>query len=209
MPDKGSVTDLLLLLRDTDPKVRNRAASELIQRYTTELLALIDGRMQQRLQQRIAPEDILQDVLLSFCKRLEAGGFDLNNRDQFLNLVVTIAVRKVCSTARREQRQRRDIRRELSLDSPGVDGGLAIDPIDPYTSPPDVITKIPEEIERLLAMLPMECREVASLRLEGYTTEEIARKINRTPRTVERRMKLIRKLWQGELPPADGGLSDE
>lgn len=208
MPDEGTVTRLLLQLRDNDSEVRNRAASELIRRYTPELLSLIAGRMQRFLHQRIAPEDILQDVLLSFCKRLGEGGFDLKNRDQFLNLIVTIALNKLCSAARREQRQRRDVRRELSLNSPDEDGGLAIDPIDPHSSPPDVVTEIAEEIERLLTMLPVECREVASLRLEGFSTKDIARKVNRTCRTVERRMELIRELWQGEFRRQGQPLSD-
>jgi RNA polymerase sigma factor (sigma-70 family) len=195
MPDIGSVTHLLMQLHSPDPATRDRAISELVSRFTPELLDLIAGRMNQRLQARVAPEDILQEVLLSFCNRQRRGEYDLANRDQFLDLIVTISLHKVCSAARREQRQRRDVRREQSLASLSPTDQSSPDFADPRTTPPDVVAEIAEEIERLLAGLPTECREVALLRLEGYTTEEIARKVDRTPRTVERRLERVRELW--------------
>jgi len=195
VPDPGSVTRLLIDLHAADPADREGAIAELVSRYTPELLGLIAARMNQRLQQRVAPEDILQDVLISFCNRQQRGDYTLANRDQFLDLIVTISLNKVCSAARWEQRQRRDVRREHSLDTPAPSGRSPLDPADPRVAEPDVVAEITEEIERLLAGLPPECREVALLRLEGYTTAEIARKIDRTTRTVERRLERVRVLW--------------
>jgi RNA polymerase sigma-70 factor, ECF subfamily len=197
VPEAGSITSLLIRLHSEDAGERSRAASELVFRYTPELLALITGRMQQRLQQRLAPEDILQEVFLSFCARQQRGEFDLANRDQFLSLIVTIALNKICSAARRELRQRRDVRRERPLES-GSDERPGIDPED-YRAAPDVATEIAEEVESLVGRLPPECREVVLLRLEGQTVEEIARKIDRTPRTVERRLERVRGMWDNEM----------
>lgn len=199
MPDPGSVTGLLIQLHSDDPAVRERAIAELVSRYTPELLGLITARMNDQLQQRVAPEDILQEVLFSFCARQQRGEYDLTNRDQFLDLVVTISLNKVCSAARREQRHRRDIRRDQSLDAPGPTDRSLLDLPDRGATPPDVVAEVAEEIERLLASLPPECREVALLRVEGYTTEEMAQKIDRTPRTVERRMERVRALWGEEM----------
>jgi len=199
MPDPGSVTRLLIDLHAGDPAVREGAIAELVSRYTPELLGLIAARMNQRLQQRVAPEDILQDVLVSFCNRQQRGDYTLANRDQFLDLIVTISLNKVCSAARWEQRLRRDVRREQSFDAPVTAGRSQIDPADPRAAQPDAVAEITEEIERLLASLPPECREVALLRLEGYTTVEIARKLDRTPRTVERRLERVRTLWIGDI----------
>ena len=196
MTDPGSVTRLLVDLAAADPAAREGAIAELVSRYTPELLGLIAARMTQRLQQRVAPEDILQDVLVSFCKRLERGGYEFANRDQFLGLVVRMSLNQVCSAARWAERQRRDVRREQSLAGPADRPSL--DAPDPAVPPPDVVAEIAEEVERLLALLPPECRQVAQLRFEGYTTEEIAKKIYRTPRTVERRLERIRTLWEQE-----------
>jgi DNA-directed RNA polymerase specialized sigma24 family protein len=38
-------------------------------------------------------------------------------------------------------------------------------------------------------------REVAIWKLEGYTNKEIAEKVDRNERSVERKLKLIRKRW--------------
>lgn len=195
MSDEGSVSCLLMQLRAENPETRNRAASELIHRYTSELLTLITGRMRQRLQRRVAPEDILQDVLFSFCKRLGEGEYDLKNRNQFLKLIVTISLNKVCSASRRELRQRRDVRREQSLDSLDEASRVPFELADRGALAPEVVAEITEETEALLARLPQECREVLLLKVEGYATEEIAHKIDRSTRTVERRLERVRELW--------------
>jgi DNA-binding CsgD family transcriptional regulator len=36
--------------------------------------------------------------------------------------------------------------------------------------------------------------------MEGYTTEEIAAKLDCAPRTVERKLRLIRGVWEGSVP---------
>ena len=38
-------------------------------------------------------------------------------------------------------------------------------------------------------------RTIAAWKMEGYTTEEIAAKLRRAPRTVERKLDLIRQRW--------------
>jgi len=196
MLEPGSVTRLLIELHSDDTAVRDQAMSDLVTRYAAELLALIAARMTQRLQQRVAPEDILQDVLISFCNRLKREGSEFVNRDQFLGLVMRMALNQVCSAARREERQRRDIRREQPMSGPA--DHPPIDAPDPTVTPPDVVAEVTEEVERLLSLLPPECRQVAQLRFEGDTVEEIAVKIDRTTRTVERRLELIRTLWEAE-----------
>ena len=41
--------------------------------------------------------------------------------------------------------------------------------------------------------------QVAVWKLEGFTNEEIALNLNRTRRTVQRMLNLVRELWQEEL----------
>ena len=49
----------------------------------------------------------------------------------------------------------------------------------------------------LLGML----QAIAQWRMENYTTEEIAAKLGCVPRTVERKLRVIRGLWANELSP--------
>jgi DNA-directed RNA polymerase specialized sigma24 family protein len=56
-----------------------------------------------------------------------------------------------------------------------------------------------EECQRLLdALADEEARAVALFKMEGYTNEEIAQKLDCAPRTVERKLNLIRQLWEKE-----------
>jgi DNA-binding NarL/FixJ family response regulator len=51
------------------------------------------------------------------------------------------------------------------------------------------------ECEELLALLDDRLREVAILRLHGYTNQEIAEQLGRSVKSVERYLKLIRVEW--------------
>lgn len=55
-----------------------------------------------------------------------------------------------------------------------------------------------EALGRLLGMLDDGLRQIAVLKLEGRTNEEIASRIDRSPTTVERRLRLIRDTWKEE-----------
>ena len=56
-----------------------------------------------------------------------------------------------------------------------------------------------EEYERLLKSLGDDVLcEIAQLRVEGFTLDEIAVKMNRAKRTIARKLELIRKIWLQE-----------
>jgi DNA-directed RNA polymerase specialized sigma24 family protein len=58
-----------------------------------------------------------------------------------------------------------------------------------------------EEFSRLLEQLPEDLQQIFVWKLESHTNAEIGRLINRTERTVELKMKIIRKsLERGSLP---------
>ena len=58
-----------------------------------------------------------------------------------------------------------------------------------------------ETCQRLLDLLgDGELRTVALSRMYGYTTGEIAGRLNCAQRTVERKLRLIRSLWDKECP---------
>src|SRR5581483_9499953 len=66
---------------------------------------------------------------------------------------------------------------------------------------PEFAAQVAEECQRLLAGLPDDdLRQLALWKMEGYTNEEIAQRLDCVPRTIERKLRLIRSLlWsQGE-----------
>jgi DNA-directed RNA polymerase specialized sigma24 family protein len=64
---------------------------------------------------------------------------------------------------------------------------------------PDEAAEVAEECARLLGFLKTDdLRQVAVWKLEGYTNEEIAVKLNRSVSAVERRLQAIREIWERE-----------
>jgi DNA-directed RNA polymerase specialized sigma24 family protein len=56
-----------------------------------------------------------------------------------------------------------------------------------------------EQCERLLEELAPPDRQVVLYKLEGYTNQEIAQLRGVTPRTVERKLDLVRRTWTAFL----------
>ena len=56
-----------------------------------------------------------------------------------------------------------------------------------------------EDCQRLFEALADESlRQIAQLKLEGYTNEEIAAKLDCATRTIERKLERIRAIWSQE-----------
>jgi DNA-directed RNA polymerase specialized sigma24 family protein len=71
---------------------------------------------------------------------------------------------------------------------------------------PALAAEVADQFERLLAILPDPLlRRVALLRMAGHTINEIGALINRSEKTVDRRLGLIRRLWRCEA----GEVGDE
>jgi DNA-directed RNA polymerase specialized sigma24 family protein len=67
---------------------------------------------------------------------------------------------------------------------------------------PEFAAMVAEECGRLLDGLPDESlRTVALMKMEGYTNDEIADRLDCGPRTVTRKLNIIRTAWLSEGPP--------
>lgn len=65
---------------------------------------------------------------------------------------------------------------------------------------PEFVVQLTDEFERLFARLAdSDLRTIASLRMQGYTIDEISAQVGRAPATIERKLKVIRTLWEKEL----------
>jgi DNA-directed RNA polymerase specialized sigma24 family protein len=67
---------------------------------------------------------------------------------------------------------------------------------------PEFAAQAAEEYRRLLERLgDDQLRSIAVWKMEGYTNEEIAARLGCAVATVERRLHLIRKIWEGDAKP--------
>jgi RNA polymerase sigma factor (sigma-70 family) len=192
----GSVTRLLRQLQAGTPAEREEAATAIVQRYFTRLEGLVRRRLSPRLRARVDAEDLALMTFQSFCLRMAGGKFKLDDRDDFWRLLVKMAANKTRREAAAQSAQKRDARRESSVEDEGFLSQL----LDPRTPSPEETAVMVEEMSRLLDRLPDDIRIIAVWKFEGYTNEEIAAKRGYTVRTIERKVELIRKKWREDDP---------
>jgi DNA-directed RNA polymerase specialized sigma24 family protein len=190
MTSDGSVTGWLGLLQVGDAV----AAQLLWQRYFKRLVGLARQRLQQAPRRAADEEDVALSAFDSFCRGAEAGRFpQLTDRDSLWRLLVVLTVRKASHLVRDENRQKRgglgSLNRLVEEDSI-LDQVLSREPT------PEMATQMAEECRRLLACLgDPELEQVALWRLEGYSVKEIAAKLDLAPRSVKRKLSVIRSHW--------------
>src|SRR5262249_52237870 len=119
-----------------------------------------------------------------FFVRAAAGQYDLDQPEQLLRLLVTMARNKLASAARRQHRRRRDQRRGAETEPEQLAEGTdtAPGPSQPVAGP--------EVLERFGRGLSPEDRCLADLRGEGLSWADIATRLGGTPQA--RRMQLAR-----------------
>jgi RNA polymerase sigma factor (sigma-70 family) len=176
------------------------AANHIWQRYFDRLVRSVRGRLRGQNCAVSDEEDIVLSVFESFYNAAENGRFpDLSDRDDLWRLLLRMAARKVVDNRRHQLRERRGGKvRHHALDHPGDDGTLleAIG-VDPS---PDMVLMMKEAVEQLFSHLGVgQLRDLAGAKLEGYTNAELAQRFACSPRTIERRLHLIREKCQQEL----------
>jgi RNA polymerase sigma factor (sigma-70 family) len=198
MSREGSVTRLIQFLRSNDAAERELAARLIWQRYFRDLLELARNNLNQRIRRREDEEDVLQSMYKSFCLRQQRGEFDVASRDGLWKLLVTITLRKARNAAKKQMREKRDVGRERTIShrDDGESGQWALEQMDAAGPSPAEAAVLNEALERRLeALADPELRQIALLRLEGYTNREIADQFDCTERSIERKLERIRSKW--------------
>jgi DNA-directed RNA polymerase specialized sigma24 family protein len=89
---------------------------------------------------------------------------------------------------------------EHALQADESSAGFGLDQVPAPALAPELNAACAEEIHRLFGLLPDETlRLVALLKLEGHSNEQAAASLDCGLRTIERKLELIRKLWEREL----------
>jgi DNA-directed RNA polymerase specialized sigma24 family protein len=181
------------------------AAQKLWESYFRRLVGLARKRLRGTPRRAADEEDVALSAFKSFWRGAERGRFPrLADRDDLWRLLVVITVRKAIDLAQHEGRRQPADGRVLgesaltgaaeSGDEPFLGEFLSREPT------PEFAATVAEECRRLLDRLQdAELRAVALWKMEGHTNEEIAAKMGCVPRTVERRLRVIRSLWEQEV----------
>jgi DNA-directed RNA polymerase specialized sigma24 family protein len=184
------------------------AAQKLCERYLQRLVALARRKLHGRPRPAGDEEDVALSAFDSFCRGAERGRFpELHDRYGLWRLLVTITVRKARQLRENEERQKRGGKaswRAAAHARPRAHGtGQAgLEQFLDQHPTPQFAAQVAEAYQRLLACLPdSELRAVAQWKMEAYTNAEIAAKLGCVPRTVERRLRVIRSFWEQEARP--------
>jgi DNA-directed RNA polymerase specialized sigma24 family protein len=196
MPEDGSITRWLGLLRAGD----RAAAQPLWEAYCNRLAALARRTLQDAPRQAADEEDAALSAFASFCRRAERGQFpQLRDRHDLWQVLVMLTARKAGQLARNSCREKRGGGKILlACDLAAADGSGedALAQVAGREPTPDFAAQAAEELRRLLDRLDDPgLRAIARWKMEGYTNDEIAARLGRVPRTVERRLRVIRTLW--------------
>lgn len=188
----GSVTRLIDQVCRGDPDSLQR----LWERYFQRLVRLARLRLRSRLRRAADEEDIALKAFHEFWLGASRGRFpELEDRESLWRLLVAITGRKAANHRRDEQRQKRGGPRE-PVRPALADEIRSLDQLVDQEPTPEFAAQLAEEYERLLARLPdADMRRIAVWKMTGYTNEEIAVKLDRVPRTVERKLEAIRSIW--------------
>jgi DNA-directed RNA polymerase specialized sigma24 family protein len=189
-------------LRAPDSQVRNAAARRIWERFSRRLCALVRHRLNAKIRVREDENDIVQSMFQNFFVAQREQDGAPKNREELWRLLVWMTLCKVANVAHHHQRVRRDVRREQAPPSPGAEwdsGAIPLGEIGDIgaLSPADeAVSRI--ELARMLLRLRKDLRQIIVWKLDGYTNLDIGRKLDRTERTVEIKMRLIREILEQE-----------
>jgi DNA-directed RNA polymerase specialized sigma24 family protein len=198
-------THLIRLLEAGDAD----AAQPLWERYFGRLVALARGRLRGARRREADEEDVALSAFDSFCRGVMAGRFPrLNDSTDLWRVLVVITARKAADQVAREHRRKRcprvdgsdqPVRGESAFLVPGAGGEemSGLDGVAGAEPSPEFAALVAEEQQRLFDGLRDDTlRSVAGWKLEGWTNEEIAGKLGCSLSRVERKLRLIRKMWE-------------
>ncbi len=174
------------------------AAEWLWRRYGPELLQLARSQLKNTPQAISDEEDVVQNAFSDFCAGVAEGEFHhVESRRELWGLLALITTRKASNLRRYHLRMKRRASSTVSFTDQDIPNGHAT--VADSGLPPDLRAEMEETLVQLIDCLndPV-LQQIATWVLEGCDQDEIARRLNCVPRTVRRKLQLIRAKWLTE-----------
>lgn len=186
----------------------NQAVQEIWQQYYDRLVQLARRTLGPMSRRAADEEDVALSAFHSFCRGASEGRFpQLADRHDLWKLLVTITCRKAIAQIKNAKAQKRgggSVRGESIFTRPGSDGdssGGGIGQILGDEPTPELAAMVAETCGDLLDRLDDETlRQIAVMKMEGYSNEEIAKELDCVSRTIERKLARIREIWGDQSP---------
>jgi RNA polymerase sigma factor (sigma-70 family) len=178
----------------------NQAASQLWDRFATQMSELARRKLRYRLRTMSDEEDVAISAFESLWNGAVNGKFpSIGDRHDLWRLLVVITQRKILDKLNYDHRQKRDVNLVRNLSSAEIDREY-MEHLALREATPEMKAEFQDEVQRLLGMLPSdEYRTIALLKTEGFSIFEIANRIGRGHSTIERKLKTIRAIWEEQV----------
>ena len=197
---RGSVTQWIGSLKAGD----EAAAEVLWERYFDGLVRLARARLRDAPRAATDEEDIALSAFHCLCRGAAGGRFpQLADRENLWRLLATIAAQKAVDQQRHHGRDKRGGgRTRAAVDLAGGDAeGDALAQVVDREPSPEFAAQLDEEYRHLLDRLgDDELRRIATWKMEGDSNDEIAARLGRGLRTVERKLGVIRAICTADGP---------
>ena len=179
----GQVSHWLNLLKSGD----SAAAQPLWEQYFSRLVGLVQKKMPHP--GALDANGVAASAFLSFYARASQGQFPrLADRHDLWALLVTITARKVIDHLVRENALKRGGGKHR-VDAEALDSVVSREPTAEFAA------MVIEEFNELLKKLDNETfRNIAVWKMEGYTNQQIAERLDCSIRTVAYKLELIREI---------------
>jgi DNA-directed RNA polymerase specialized sigma24 family protein len=197
MSHEGSVTRYIRGLKAGE----QAALQKLWEGYFQRLVGLARLRLRGAPRQAADEEDVALSVFDSLWRAAEQGRFPrLDDRDDLWQVLVVLTVRKAANLAKHERAQKRDAGKARHVSALAEEEeATAFTELIGREPEPAFVAEVAEECRRLLGLLPdPDLRALAVWKMEGYTNDEIARLLDCSAPTVERKLRRIRGTWDKE-----------
>jgi DNA-directed RNA polymerase specialized sigma24 family protein len=206
-PEEGSVTHWLEGLKRGD----QHAVANLCNRYYRKLMELARSRMGDGDRTVVDEEDIANSVLATVCRNAQNGRFpELADRHQLWHLLLKVTRQKVATQKRDAGRLKRgskvvsnmtDLRQSFEFDEEEIFG---IAPLHEMlaTASDLAMTMLAQFQDPLL-------RDIAAMKLDGMTNQEVSEQLGISARSVSRKMRLIRTAFLSYYAAHLGGESPD
>jgi RNA polymerase sigma-70 factor (ECF subfamily) len=176
---RPSATDGSLLRRLADGQAT--AADALFRRYADRIRALARAKLPAHLTPRADPEDVVQSVFRAFFESAKKGLYQVPDGQTLWHLLGVVTVNKVRALHAHHAAARRNARLTVAW------GPDMLEPSEPADDLLEVA------VRDVLEQLPATERAAVELRLEGYEVAEIAGRVGRSKRAVERSLQRARR----------------
>ncbi len=178
----------------------SNASQKLWERYFGRLIRLATKRLGSAPRRIADEEDVALSVFDNLCRGAAAGRFkQLQDRDDLWKLLTAIVGMKAVDQIRRQTAQKRggtEVRGESIFGAADTSQHGGLNQMFQDEPTPEMLLAMEEQQREMIQILPDDSqRQVARLRFEGYSNEEISNQMGISLRTVERKLKVIRKIW--------------